>query len=130
MDNASNGYYGYIVASVKTAGGALPVENAVVTIRDENGNILYVKFTDRSGQTPRLRVPAPPISNTESPDMPGPPFFNYNIDTDKEGFISVRNVSVPVYPGITSIQPVELLPVPEGASPPPAIFTDNVPPSL
>ena len=106
---------GYIVIAVKTAGGALPVENAVVTVRDGGGNILYVEFTDESGRTPLLRVAAPPKGNSLSPEASEPPFYTYGIDTDKEGFVSVRNLSVPAYPGITSIQPVTLLPLPEGS---------------
>ena len=106
---------GYIVIAAKTAGGALPVENAVVTVRDGSGNILFVEFTDKSGKTPLLRVAAPPKENSLNPEAPDPPFYTYAIDTDKEGFVSVRNLSVPVYPGITSIQPVELLPLPEGS---------------
>ena len=121
---------GYIVVAVKTAGGALPVENAVVTVKDESGNILYVEFTDRSGRTPKLRVAAPPKANSSAPGASEPPFFNYNIDTDKEGFTSVRNVNVPIYPGITSIQPIELLPLAEGSQNENVTFTEGNPPSL
>lgn len=124
---------GYIVVTAKTAGGALPVENAVVTIKDASGAILAVFFTDRDGRTPKLKVLAPPISNSESPGSPNPPFLNYNIDTDKEGYVSVRNVSVPVYPGITSIQPVELIPISEGSSLYPndvISFSESRPPNL
>ncbi len=122
--------YGYILVSVKTAGGALPVTNAVVTVKDENDNILYVEFTDSSGNTQVMKVPAPAKSNSISPDTGLPPYFNYNIDTDKEGYVSVRNTNVPVYPGITSIQPVEMLPLPEGLRIPLVTFSESVPPEL
>ncbi len=124
---------GYITVNVRTAGGALPVENAVVTVKDSGGAILAVFFTDRDGKTPRLKVLAPPRENSESPGAASPPFFNYNIDTDREGYISVRNVGVPVYPGITSIQTVDLVPLSEGASRLPGdsiTYTENVPPNL
>ena len=124
---------GYVVVTVKTAGGALPVENAVVTVKDTSGNILAVYFTDRSGRTPRLKVLAPPRANSESPGAVSPPFYSYNIDTDKEGFVSVRNVSVPVYPGITSVQSVELVPISEGSSRFPndvITYTEGFPPNL
>ena len=124
---------GYIVVTVKTAGGALPVENAVVTVKDAAENILAVYFTDRSGRTPRLKVLAPPRANSESPDAASPPFYSYNIDTDREGFVSVRNVNVPVYPGITSVQSVELIPISEGSSRLPndvITFAEGFPPNL
>lgn len=124
---------GYIVVTVKTAGGALPVQNAVVTVKDSGGSLIAVFFTDRDGRTPKLKVLAPPKANSESPGAASPPFFNYNIDTDKEGYVSVRNVDVPVYPGITSIQSVELIPLSEGSSGftnDTVTYTEGVPPNL
>ena len=121
---------GYITLAVKTAGGALPVENAIVTVKDNAGAILYVVFTDKSGRTPSLIVPAPPKSNSSSPNTGEPPFYTYNIDTDKQGFVSVRNLSVPVYPGITSIQPVEMLPIAEGQRGTPITFNESGAPNL
>ena len=121
---------GYITVVARTAGGALPVANAIVTVKDEKGNILYVTFTDASGKTTRLAVPAPPKANSSAPGTAEPPFYTYNIDTDKQGFVSVRNLSVPVYPGITSIQPVELLPIAEGQSGNPITFNESGAPSL
>ena len=112
--NQGGADYGYIIVKATTAGGALPVEQAVVTVRDLEDRIISIMFTDSSGLTQRLKVLAPPKSNSASPGTDLPPFYDYNIDTDKEGFISVRNVDVPVYPGITSIQTVELLPLSEG----------------
>ena len=109
------------------------MENAVVTVKDSAGALLAVFFTDRDGRTPKLKVLAPPRANSESPGAASPPFFNYNIDTDKEGYVSVRNVDVPVYPGITSIQSVELIPLSEGSSKFPndsITFTEGVPPNL
>ena len=112
--NLSDVNYGYIIVKATTAGGALPVERAIVTVRDLDDRILSVSFTDGSGLTQRIKVLAPPKSNSESPSADLPPFYAYNIDTDKEGYVSVRNVDVPVYPGITSVQTVELMPLSEG----------------
>ena len=129
---ADNGY-GQLIVSVNTAGGALPVENAVVTVKDTGGKIISVFFTDRNGRTPRLKLMAPPRENSESPNAPGPAFFNYNVDTDKEGYTSVRNIDVPVYSGVTSIQTVELIPLSEGSSEfynDTVSFTEGQPPEL
>lgn len=107
--------YGYLRVTVRTAGGAIPVQRAIVTVKDENETLLAVFFTDESGNTPTLKVSAPPKENTESPNSGGAAFFRYNIDTDKAGYKSVRNIGVPVYSGVTSVQPIELVPASEGA---------------
>ncbi|MBR2459881.1 MAG: hypothetical protein IKB34_01440, partial [Clostridia bacterium] len=88
--------YGYIRVAVRTADGALPIERAIVTVKDENESLLAVFFTDEDGNTPSLKVLAPPASNSASPNPPGPAFMLYNINTDKVGYISVRNIGVPV----------------------------------
>ena len=112
--NLSGINYGYIIVKATTANGALPVERAVVTLRDLEDRIISVQFTDASGLTQKVKVLAPPKINSQSPGTNLPPFYAYNIDTDKEGYISVRDLDVPVYPGITSVQTVELLPLSEG----------------
>ena len=125
--------YGYIRVTVRTAGGAIPIPRAIVTVKDENEALLAVFFTDENGNTPTLKVIAPPISNTQSPGAGGAPFSLYNIDTDKSGYKSVRNVGVPVYPGITAIQPVELVPVSEdgdGEYSENIRYNESVPPNL
>ena len=115
MDQNQSGVnYGYIIVKATTAGGALPVERAIVTVRDLEDRIISVSFTDGSGLTQKIKVLTPPKSNSQSPGTNLPPFYAYNIDTDKEGYISVRDVDVPVYPGITSVQTVELIPLSEG----------------
>ena len=108
--------YGFIRVTVRTAGGAVPVERAIVTVKDGGENLLAVFFTDESGNTPTLKVAAPPKANSEIPNSDGAAFYVYNIDTDKAGYGGVRNIGVPVFPGVTSVQPVELTPTPEGAS--------------
>lgn len=125
--------YGQLIIAVKTAGGALPVENAVVTVKNTDGAIISVFFTDSNGRTPKLKLMAPPIANSEAPNQSGPAFYSYNVDTDRQGYTSVRNIGVPIYPGITSIQPVELVPVSEGSSEfynDTVDFDESLPPSL
>ena len=129
----SENSYGYLRITVRTAGGAVPVSRAVVTVKDENETLIAVFFTDENGNTPVLRVIAPSKENSSSPDAGGAPFFVYNIDTDKVGYRSVRNIGVPVYPEVTSVQPVELVPLSEGGEGnygDNIRFNENFPPNL
>ena len=115
--------YGYIRVTVRAADGALPLERAIVTVKDGNESILAVFFTDEDGNTPPLKVLAPPKENSGAPGVVGPAFYVYNIDTDKVGYRSVRNIGVPVYPGVTSVQPVEMVPRPENSE---GYFGDSI----
>lgn len=102
---------GTLIVSVFTAGGALPIEGALVTVRDgSKGNgILSVLYTDRSGNTPKISLPAPPAILSETPSNVSP-FATYNIEVDKEDFYSRQFINVPIFAGTTSIQPANLLP--------------------
>lgn len=105
--------FGYLTVNVFTAGGALPIEGAMITIKKEDGensDVVAVLYTDRSGVSGKIRLPAPPSSNAETPGG-GIPYAFYNIDTDKTGYYSTYNVFVPIYSNVTAVQPVELIPV-------------------
>lgn len=111
---------GYLSVTVRTAGGALPVPGAAITVRAVGGDVMAVVFSDGGGITVRIALPAPPVSNSKQPDS-GTPYSFYNIDTEKTGFFGVRNLRVPIYSGVTAIQPIDLIPLPEnnaGNAPP------------
>lgn len=118
MDQPKNGHFGKLTVSVRLARGALPVEGASVVITGaEEGeeNVLYTLETDRSGNTPPVSLPAPPAENSLTPGHPGAVSFSYHVLTDKPGYIGVRNLFVPIYDGVTAIQNVAFVPLPEGA---------------
>lgn len=110
---------GYLVVRVSTARGAIPLENATVSIRGatpQSSGIVYSLETDVSGLTPRLPLPTPPKSNSLSPNQ-DTPYSLWSIDVFRNGFITARYEGVPVYSGITSVQNAELVPLSEGFMP-------------
>ena len=103
---------GNLIVSVYTAGGAIPIEGALVTVRGATPNssgVISVLYTDQSGNTPRISLPAPPAAMSESPGNTTP-FASYNIEVDKENFYPRSFINVPVFASTTSIQPVNLIP--------------------
>ncbi|MBQ9133347.1 MAG: hypothetical protein IJX64_02310 [Clostridia bacterium] len=106
---------GTLIVSVYTAGGAIPVEGALVTIRGGEQNssgVLSILYTDQSGNTPRITLPAPPASESESPGTEKP-YATYNIEVDKDSFYPRSFINVPIFSETTSIQPVNLIPLTE-----------------
>ena len=114
---------GFLVIEARTANGALPTEGARVSIYeylptndDKNeGKLLYSVLTDQDGKTPKLALG---VKSKELSMSPGNinPFSVYNISVEKEGYYNNRYINVPVFQGITSVQPVELIPLLEYAS--------------
>ncbi len=106
---------GYLVVNVSTARGAIPLGGASVTVLYEepsNSSIFTVLNTDMSGKTEKIELPAPARSLSE---LPGnvKPYATYTLQIEKEGYYTVTNTNVPVFAGVTSIQPVEMLPLAE-----------------
>lgn len=120
MENKLSDAYsatGTLVVTASTAGGALPVEGAFVTVRGaspESSGVLAAVSTDRSGRTPRIMLPTPPAADSEKPGMERP-YATYNIEVEKDGFFHQSFTNVPLFAGTTSIQPVNLYPLTEYA---------------
>lgn len=107
---------GFITVNVRTAGGALPVEGATITIKTvdgENSTVVAVMITDSAGTSDVVALPAPPKENSQQPGNENVCSF-YTIDTDRDGYYHVVNENVPVFDGVTAIQQVLLVPIAGG----------------
>lgn len=121
--------FGWIQVTARTAGNALPLEGVSVLILKDKGmdtDLLMSLVTDSSGSTPKVRLPAPPISGERSQA-----YSTYEIRAFLPGYTRMESVSVPVFSGITSIQAFELVPLPIGTGDEqPAIINQNTEPTF
>lgn len=114
---------GFLQIVARTANGALPIENAQINIYEytpraeggERGKIIYTLYTDQDGKSPKvaLSTKSKELSMTQGNENP---FSVYNIEASKEGFYSNSYINVPIFQGVTAIQPVELTPLIEYAN--------------
>ena len=116
---------GFLEVYVKTASGAFPIENAQVTIYeyqadDKNnpskGNLVYSLLTDENGRTPKVALRTKNKALSTSPGNENP-YSVYQVGVSREGFYNNKYINVPIFQGVTSLQPVELIPLLEYASP-------------
>ena len=131
--NNSNEEIGFLVVNVKTANGALPIENANVTIfanetpKENTGaalidsDVIYNLKTDISGKTPKVALNTKSKSLSQSPENLFP-YLTYNIYVTKDGYYDSTYLNVPIFQGVTSLQEADLIPLSEFASP-----TDPIP---
>ena len=104
---------GYLTVAVYTAGNALPVEGATVTVRgadDGNRTLVRTATTDRSGKTPAIPLPTSEAGASLTPGGPRP-YAVYDILVTREGYYVHENRAAPIFAGVNSIQPVELIPL-------------------
>jgi hypothetical protein len=103
---------------VRTGSGAIPLEGALVTVRGGNaieGDALASFITDRSGNTPRIALPAPSKRYSESPGD-GVPYGIYNVEVSIPGYYANIYSNIPVFDTITSVQTADMIPLPESGS--------------
>lgn len=117
---------GYLIVQVSTAGGAIPLPDAIVTVRDydpENGgdvgNVISSMVTDRSGKTPILALPAPARTLSQSPGSAMLPYALYSIDVQTDRYYENYYANVPIFDGIVAVQPAVLQALPDNE------YTDN-----
>lgn len=103
---------GYIKAQVSIASGAMPVAGAKVSIR-QDGVELTASLTNQSGETEEIPLKAPPKALSEQYETELRPYSVYDVYTDKDGYVPVRNLNVPVFDGIVSIQGVSMRRLPD-----------------
>ena len=106
---------------------AVPSARIMVFLPLESGNItLYDGITDISGSSERIILPAPPRSLSMSPDSgKALPFSTYTVYVEHPSFVRALFNNVPVFSGIESVQPVQMLARVEGLSEPEPIIVNE-----
>ena len=110
---------GYLKIRVTSAGGALPVKDAVVTVSeysmDGDGAIVSSLRTNEGGLTPLVSLAAPPASLSLTPGATRP-YALYNVNVTQDGYYPVESVAVPVFDKIVAVLPVSMVPLTEEES--------------
>lgn len=111
----SSNEVGYIDVGVFTASGALPVNNAVVTVYHtyDNGeeHIFYRLVTDESGRVPTMEVP---VKYSGIGNPPESYYSTYNLRVQAVGYYTVNVIDIRVFPNITTVYRINLIPAAHG----------------
>ncbi len=96
-----------------TAGGALPVEGAIVRVLGASEDTrfeVYQSVTDRDGLSQKFILPAPDVNFSLSPSPSQLPYSLYDIEISKNGYYTKRIEGLTVFPGINSVQLINMTP--------------------
>ena len=114
---------GYLIVHVTTARGAIPIEGAQVIVRNyleppagDRGDTVATLVSGMGGNTVRLPLSAPPRISSTKPSN-GKPYASYVVEVRREGYYDQIYSGVPIFDGITAIQPADLIPLPENGNP-------------
>lgn len=110
---------GRLRVRVYTSRAELPVEGAtvVVTQNSEAGKykLLSVQVTDDSGLIQPMEIPAPAAEESTRPDNEGAAAFALcNVWAEHPGYAMLQVEGVQIFPGVETLQNMELIPLAEG----------------
>ena len=96
-----------------TAGGALPVPNAVVRVIGTSEDVRLVSYsslTDRDGLSDLFVLPTPDVGYSMSPNPAELPYSLYDIEVTADGYFTKKIKGVSLFPEINSILLVNMTP--------------------
>lgn len=107
---------GTLVTRVFTGRGELPVQGATISIvqqgADGQSHLLNVQISDPSGDTNPIIITTPLLALSQSPGL-ATPYALVDVWVDRQGYELLVINDVQIFPGITSIQDLPLIPMPE-----------------
>jgi len=108
---------GYLTVHVTTADSALPVTGAKINIFDMRGNLIETLYTDQSGMSDQIALPAPPVQTQFDPNLTVKPYSQYIVEITAEGYNKIVINGVQIYDEAASTLPIDLTPVRPGEIP-------------
>ncbi|MDR0986782.1 MAG: hypothetical protein LBL98_03700 [Ruminococcus sp.] len=108
---------GYLRTQVYASNRAIPIEGALILITEftEDGrtNLVRMLVTDESGYTETIPLPVPVYDLDHYPSPTDKPFRDYRMSVYKEGYYIVPDVKIPIFAGVKSLQPIQMVPLRE-----------------
>lgn len=111
---------GTLMVRVYTSQAQIPIEGAtvVVTGQDAAGRqtLISVQSTDSSGEIKPIRIETPEPGESTHPNglHGGVPFTLCTVWAEHPGFAMLQMEGVQIFPGVETIQNIELIPLAEG----------------
>ena len=104
--------FGYIQAKTYTSRAQLPVEDAAISVVDDQGRLLGLRTTNSSGLTTPIRLEVPDRSQSQSPGD-AKPFVTVNLYARAEDYEQVLVRGVQVFADTVTTQDLQFVPLSE-----------------
>jgi hypothetical protein len=102
---------GYLQIKTVTANGAVLVGNVAITVTNGNKQVLHELTTDEYGNAPPIELDAPEKALMEDPNATEPPYYEYHLQVNAEGFTTLDYEGVMIFDTVTSILQIEMNPL-------------------
>ena len=110
---------GTLAVRVYSTRARIPVEGATVVVTRQEGDglpeLLAVRVTDSSGLIPVVTVDSPGVGESTGPGGQDP-FALCTVWAEHSGYSTLRAEGVQIFPGVETVQEMEMIPLAEGQS--------------
>lgn len=106
---------GTIIFRTYTSDAWIPIEGATVAVQQQDtpGKLLGLRVTNSSGETEPLVIETPDESLSQAPESVIRPWAGIRVLVEHPAFEKVILDGVQVFPNITTVQSVQLIPLQE-----------------
>lgn len=104
---------GYIQVNAFASRARIPLKDTAIVVTATDGTAIAMRLTNRSGQIAPIAIPVPDMAESQTPDPDQTPFTVVNLYARKPGYEQVEAENLQVFPGTTTVQNLELVPLSE-----------------
>lgn len=104
---------GYIQVHAYTSNAQIPLKDVAITVTATDGTAIAMRLTNRSGKIEPIEIPVPDIDAGQTPDTGVIPFTRVNLYARLKGYEQIENEDLQVFPGTTTDQNLEMIPISE-----------------
>lgn len=101
---------GYLQVRAYTSDALLPLEGAAIAVTDSQGALIATRLTDKSGRIIPIGISSPDRSDSTDPNFVGQPFTTVAIRARHPGYEQLQVNQVQIFAGVTTLQPLEMVP--------------------
>ena len=91
----------------------IPIEDAAVTAAAEDGTVIALRLTDRSGLISPIPIPTPPRQESLSSNPEERPYTVVNIYARKNGYEQIESENLQIFPDTVTDLNLEFIPLSE-----------------
>lgn len=95
-----------------TSQALVPLQDVLVYVSDEKGNLIGANLTNEYGESPTYDIDAPNKDISTDPNATLQPFTLVNILAYRAGYYIYRILNAQIFDGILSIENLQMLPLP------------------
>lgn len=104
---------GYIQVRAYSSYAELPLKGVAIAVTASDGSAIALRLTDRSGRTAPVPISTPDTGESQAPNSDERPYAIVNLHASIPEYEQITIENLQIFPGITTIQDLEMIPLAE-----------------